>query len=162
MPNLIVPTLRLAPGFLSSTDGYSHRWLSLRTRALRSAGAGALGGEGLQLLDVREIRLPASHGAEGALQAARRRRRTHHLRVQYENGETPFLLGVRHQVVLRPALASRRLQRQRALPGPRHDRGDDGRAARRPQLGKELSRGSRHVRPVKLYVTPGSPYARMA
>ena len=111
--------IRLLPGV--TRDGRSphdleERRLPLRRGALRGARARRDRGQGVQLLDLPEGRLPASDGGSGALPPAQGRRQDHHLQFQHRHGETPFLLGVRRQELLRAALQAGRLQRQRALP----------------------------------------------
>src|SRR5687768_9032621 len=93
--------------------GQTFRRLSLRAGAVRGAGAAEARGPRLQLLDLFEDRVPALDRLESELQAALGRGLAHRLRIQYRDGQAPVLRGMRHQVVLCSALASRRLQRER-------------------------------------------------
>ena len=63
------------------------------------------------------------------------RGRPHDLRLQHGYRAAPVLPALRHQVVLRAALEPGRVQHQRALPRPGHDRATGHRALRWPELG---------------------------
>src|SRR6185503_8008097 len=84
---------------------------------------------------VRKTGLPAPDRAEGPVQASFGQRCPDDLRVQYEDGQASLLLGVRHQGLLCTALSSRRLQRERPLPGRGHGAKHVGEALRRQELG---------------------------
>ena len=75
-----------------------------RVRFEVTAPGAHLGGR-LQLLHVLEIGLPVSHRAEIAVQAGLGRRGSDRVQVQHGNGGASLLPSVRHQVVLRAALA---------------------------------------------------------
>src|SRR5512134_844294 len=112
--------------------------MPLRPRALRGRRASPLLGDRLQLLDMREDGISASHRAEITIQARLGERSPDRVHVQHGDGPASLLLGVRHQVVLRAALASGRLQRERTLPGRGNGRGDDGHSQGREELGKDV------------------------
>src|SRR5579863_4016072 len=74
----------------------------------------------LQLLDLRQVGISAPDCAARKVPSALGRRAADRLPFQYRHGTASVLLGLRRQVVLRAALVSHGLQRQRTLSGCRH------------------------------------------
>src|SRR5687768_3975763 len=89
----------------------------------------------MQLLDLPDDRLPAPDRAREPVPPGQGCGRPDDLYVQYWHGAAPVLPALRHQVVLRAALEPGRVQHQRALPRPGHDRAAGHRALRWPELG---------------------------
>src|SRR5258706_11128220 len=101
----------------------------------------------MQLLDLQQIRIPAPHRAVRTFQASQRARSPDLLRLQHAHGQALVLRRLRHKILLRPALAPGRVQRQRALPRCRYGREHDRGAVRREAVGKTVSAGTRRVSP---------------
>ena len=80
--------------------------LPLRRGALQLRSAGRDRGAGLQLLDLPEERLPPSGGAEVSLHAALGRRPIDQLPLRNRRSGAPFLLGLRHKILLHTALGA--------------------------------------------------------
>src|SRR4051794_19774484 len=95
--------------------GLASRRVPLRRCGVRGAGSRRSRAGGLQLLDVREDRLSPPNRAESTVQIGARRGHARHLHVQHRRGQAHVLQGLRHQIVLRPALAPGRLQRELPL-----------------------------------------------
>src|SRR5688572_10069396 len=99
----------------------------------------------MQLLDVLALGLPAPDRRRRGIPPAGRQRRPRRVRLRHRRRQAPVLPPLRGEVVLRAALPPRRLQCQRPLPRPRHDRLDDDPAVRRPQLGIGAKRTGRSL-----------------
>src|SRR5205823_10395294 len=92
-------------------------------------------GRRLQLLDLPENRLSSPDCREIALPPALGRGSADHLSVQHRRGAAPLLQSLRNKVILCAAVASGRVQRQRALPRSGHRAAHAGERVRRSQLG---------------------------
>src|SRR5438105_4194474 len=105
--------VNLSAGTGEKRNGFEleKRRLPLRRRAFRRSSRRRGGSPILQLLDLPHDGLPASDRAEVALSPGGRRKVPQDLCLQHRNGETSFLWRLRDQILLRAALASRRLQR---------------------------------------------------
>src|SRR6185295_2343572 len=91
----------------------------------------------LQLFDVCEDRISASDRPQSGFPVADRQEQAHDLHVQHRHREAHLLLGVRDKIILRPALASRWLERELPLSQCARLRfGHDDRV-RRQELGRK-------------------------
>src|SRR3984957_19381948 len=113
----------------------ARRRLPLRRGAVRGGAAGRGRGAELQLLDLRADRLRTHHRAEEPVPAAGRPGGPDQLPVQHRRCRPSVLPGLRREEVLTPALQSRRLVGECALPGRSRQPGHPYRALRWKELG---------------------------